>query len=63
MMQIRRFVSALVFAGLTLAAVSVPGQQAPTDSAAAMQYLATLPPAQRLAAMEREAKREGGFTI
>lgn len=39
------------------------GQPAPTDSAAAMKYLATLAPAERIAVMEREAKREGGFTI
>ena len=39
------------------------GQTAPTDTAAAMSFLATLPADQRLAVMEREAKREGGFTI
>jgi iron(III) transport system substrate-binding protein len=37
--------------------------QAPTEGAAVWQYLASLPPDQRLAVMEREAKREGGFTI
>lgn len=38
-------------------------QSAPVEAAAAMQFLATLPPEQRLAVLEREAKREGGFTI
>ena len=38
-------------------------QQAPTDAAAAMKYLASLPAAERIAVMEREARREGGFTI
>lgn len=38
-------------------------QTAPVDEAAAMRFLAGLPPEQRLAVLEREAKREGGFTI
>jgi hypothetical protein len=33
------------------------------DEAGAMRLLGSLPPDQRLAVLEREAKREGGFTI
>lgn len=63
-MKTRMCIYALAFAGLSLLPTpSAVGQQAPTDAAAAMQYLATLPPDQRLAVLEREAKREGGFTI
>ena len=49
--------SAAVIVGPALA------QPAPTDSAAAMQFIAGLPQDQRLAVLEREARREGGFTI
>lgn len=38
-------------------------QTAPPEEAAAMKLLAGLPPDQRLAILEREAKREGEFTI
>src|SRR6188472_3760866 len=38
-------------------------QTAPQDEAAAMKFLAGLPTDQRLAVLEREAKREGEFTI
>src|SRR5262249_30760369 len=60
--RIRTWAVALGWAALA-AASSTVAQQAPTDTAAAMQYLATLPSSQRLAVLEREAKREGGFTI
>ena len=50
-------VGALLIGGPALA------QVAPPEEPAAMQYLASLPPDQRLAVLEREAKREGGFTI
>ena len=63
-MNTRKCLPALAFAGaLVLMANAATGQQAPTDSAAAMKYLATLPPKERLAVLEREAKREGAFTI
>ena len=48
-----------------VAAVAAPAvaQTAPTDEAGAMKFLAGLPSGQRLAVLEREAKREGEFTI
>jgi len=49
---------------LTLAmALPAAAQTAPPNGPAAMQYLGSLPAEQRLAVLEREAKREGGFTI
>jgi iron(III) transport system substrate-binding protein len=63
-MKLRFYVRALAFvAAVLLPSSSVIGQQAPSDAAGAMQYLATLPASQRLAVLEREARREGGFTI
>jgi len=38
-------------------------QMAPQDGPAVWQFLANLPKDQRLSVLEREAKREGGFTI
>ena len=52
----------LVAIGALFIGTSALGQ-APTEGAAVWQYLASLPADQRLATMEREAKREGGFTI
>ena len=49
-----------IAAGLPLAAFA---QTPPPDGPAAMQYLANLPRGERLAVLEREANREGGFTI
>ena len=44
-------------------ATTALAQNAPVEGPAVFQYLAGLPADQRLAALEREAKREGGFTI
>jgi len=48
---------------VALISTLAPAQTAPADEAGAMRLLASLPPDQRLAVLEREAKREGGFTI
>ena len=45
------------------AATSVIAQGAPPEGPAVWTFLAGLPRDQRLAVLEREAKREGGFTI
>src|SRR5690349_13278063 len=52
-----------LWVGTASLACSAFAQTAPPDEAAAMQYLATLPADQRLAVLEREAKREGELTI
>ena len=55
---VRTFTAVVAFALTGGAAI---GQTAPTDTAAAMSFLATLPADERLAVMEREANqvREG----
>ena len=53
---------ALGCAALCVAA-SVIAQTAPPEGPAVWTFLASLPRDQRLAVLEREAKREGGFTI
>jgi len=58
----RAFAAIIAFTLAGSAAMAQPAP-APTDTAGAMAYLATLPAGERLAVMEREAKREGGFTI
>ena len=54
--------AAVIVAALSLASVAY-AQPAPQEEAAAMQWLARLVPAERLATLEREAKREGEVTI
>jgi iron(III) transport system substrate-binding protein len=63
-MNIRRLLRTPIAVGC-FALIGSPAlaQTAPADGPAAMQYLASLPRDQRLAVLEREAKREGGFTI
>src|SRR5512141_595791 len=54
----------LVAVAVLLAASTVASAQTPpTEGAAVWPYLAGMPKDQRLAVMEREAKREGGLTI
>ena len=63
-MDLAASIRKLVFmAGAILVSAPVLAQVAPADGPAAMQFLASLPQDQRLAVLEREAKREGGFTI
>ena len=50
-------------AAMAVIAAQALAQNAPPDGAAVWPFLAGLPKDQRLAALEREAKREGGFTI
>src|ERR1041384_3785523 len=57
---LRRTASGLIAA---LFAVAALAQNAPTEGPPVWTYLASLPPTQRLAVLEREAKREGGFTL
>jgi iron(III) transport system substrate-binding protein len=58
--SLRRFIAV----GAAVAATAVAyAQTPPTEGPAVWTYLASLPKDQRLAVMEREAKREGGFTI
>jgi iron(III) transport system substrate-binding protein len=53
-----------LFAAVAVTAAPATAQvAAPVETAAAMQFLAGLPAQQRLAVLEREARREGGFTI
>ena len=54
--------SVLVAITLLIGAHAV-AQNAPPNGPEAMQFIASLPANQRLAVLEREAKREGGFTI
>ena len=53
---------AFALATLALAHVAL-AQDAPRDAAAAWTYLKNLPPAQRSAVIEREAKREGSLIL
>ena len=63
-MNFGRFVRVLAVAGaLSVVAGLAPAQNAPTEGPAVWTYLANLPRDQRLAVLEREAKREGSFTI
>jgi iron(III) transport system substrate-binding protein len=63
-MHFTTLIRRLLFAG-ALSAITGGSlaQNAPTEGAAVWTYLANLPREQRLAVLEREAKREGGFTI
>jgi len=53
----------LLMVGLAAAAPVFPQTAPPTEGPALWSYLASLPRDQRLAVLEREAKREGGFTL
>ena len=55
--------TAALVAFAALPPLTASAQSAPPDGSSAMQYIASLPSDQRLSALEREAKREGGFTI
>jgi iron(III) transport system substrate-binding protein len=62
-MVLRAALAALVALGAASVAPPVLAQPAPTSGDAAWRYLATLPRDQRLAAVQREAKREGHLTL
>lgn len=63
-MSLTSFARGLALAGaILLGGGSVFAQDAPQNGPEVWQFLAGLPKGQRLEVMEREAKREGGFTI
>lgn len=63
-MDLGVFAQKLMVAGTMLLASGIAlAQNAPPDGPAVWQFLASLPKEHRLTVLEREAKREGGFTI
>jgi iron(III) transport system substrate-binding protein len=64
MIQCGTWLRLCIVAGASfLAVLPAAAQTAPPEGPAVWEYLAGLPREARLATLEREAKREGGFTI